>query len=916
MQIGAPNVFGVATNTYTSLQHTFFGGDGTSKRFVIDSNGNVILGGELPGLTANTTRLLVTGSSTLTNGTLVVKAGVPSPTGPLLDIQDYAGNSIVFVSGSGLSGSLTKLTDGTSYLRAGTNITISTGSNGAVTIEASGGSGPTGSGTDGYLAQWSGGTTVLGDSFVRNFNSDIAKYMKKEHWFEDSAGGSYVYIKSNSTDTGRIGINVNPSFALDIIAGANSINEAVRVRNNNGGQGTGLRQTFIAGNYSEPTFRITHAWPSNAEGHYTFFGITNPTPSAGTPSIAERLKLYSSGSVEVSGSFVARLDPEIINKPVLSAQKANGTEVMWVSSSAGTNTVGTDVFMWVSGSRTTDNTGADKVVFGGDVRISGSLSVGTGSVLLTSNDVQFGSSGMRIQKSGSDMKFFDINNSGGLTLSELAAGGGGSSPTYWTSSTNGQVYATGSVGIGTTSPADRLSVHNGGQDRVGANISSAVSSLYMGSNINAEGVTSIEYDRSAGKLHFKYGSTGSPLSTAVSIKTADGNVGIGNTSPTTKLFVESASGVQIEATNGTVGQRVGYCLSGVGYSGTSTNHPYSLLVNDSEKMRIDTSGNVGVGTSAASAKLHVFGTDGETATIIRGGTTAPANAKPVLQVTGYDNSTVLWVSGSSTHGARVGIGTTNPRAAVMLDVGSKGSTGTNNYVNVEASSTGECGYSWTNGGANPLWKFSRAASTSNISLIEQGSSNVALLCEYSTGYVGIGTNDPSEKLHVNSGNIKVDTAGYGVRLSDSPTNADAQTLDAYYEKDLVVTLKSQNNNLSCSLYVASRTLKFTRIGRMVTISGYLQVETVTSTGTGRLYIDLGTASGERPSSMSAVALYINQPDAAVDWNNPVIAYADSGTSRIYIDRYDAGQGFSNGLTLSQFVEVDQEFMVSVSYSTN
>jgi hypothetical protein len=103
---------------------------------------------------------------------------------------------------------------------------------------------------------------------------------------------------------------------------------------------------------------------------------------------------------------------------------------------------------------------------------------------------------------------------------------------------------------------------------------------------------------------------------------------------------------------------------------------------------------------------------------------------------------------------------------------------------------------------------------------------------------------------------------------------------------------------------------------MVTISGYLQVETVTSTGTGRLYIDLGTASGERPSSMSAVALYINQPDAAVDWNNPVIAYADSGTSRIYIDRYDAGQGFSNGLTLSQFVEVDQEFMVSVSYSTN
>ena len=59
----------------------------------------------------------------------------------------------IFVSGSltanqGLSGSLTKLADGTSYLRAGSNIIISTGSTGAVTISST----ASGAGGDGDSA--------------------------------------------------------------------------------------------------------------------------------------------------------------------------------------------------------------------------------------------------------------------------------------------------------------------------------------------------------------------------------------------------------------------------------------------------------------------------------------------------------------------------------------------------------------------------------------------------------------------------------------------------------------------------------------------------------------------------------------------------------------------------------------------
>lgn len=64
---------------------------------------------------------------------------------------------------NGLSGSLTQLTDGTSYLKAGNNITITSASNGSITITSSGGSG----GSNGnlvfneYLGQGNGTNTLF-----------------------------------------------------------------------------------------------------------------------------------------------------------------------------------------------------------------------------------------------------------------------------------------------------------------------------------------------------------------------------------------------------------------------------------------------------------------------------------------------------------------------------------------------------------------------------------------------------------------------------------------------------------------------------------------------------------------------------------------------------------------------------------
>jgi hypothetical protein len=49
--------------------------------------------------------------------------------------------SLILPAGTGISGSLTRLADGTSYLVAGSNVSITTGSNGSITIESYGGGG-------------------------------------------------------------------------------------------------------------------------------------------------------------------------------------------------------------------------------------------------------------------------------------------------------------------------------------------------------------------------------------------------------------------------------------------------------------------------------------------------------------------------------------------------------------------------------------------------------------------------------------------------------------------------------------------------------------------------------------------------------------------------------------------------------
>lgn len=162
-------VSGVATiNDYLVLSGNQISGS-AGGNITLGTGGNITVAGDLAvngdDITTNqTTFNLINATATTVN-----IAGAASSA---LNVGNVAGTNTLLGQtkfSQGLSGSLTKLTDGTSYLIAGTNVTITTGSSGAVTIASTGGGG----GDSFFTSTTAGAIFTTGSLAVRGGESAI-----------------------------------------------------------------------------------------------------------------------------------------------------------------------------------------------------------------------------------------------------------------------------------------------------------------------------------------------------------------------------------------------------------------------------------------------------------------------------------------------------------------------------------------------------------------------------------------------------------------------------------------------------------------------------------------------------------------------------------------------------------------------
>jgi hypothetical protein len=852
---------------------------------------------------ASSSSALATASAFIFNGTeaATVSGGYfSSTTAYLLKSGGSAGAQMRPLT-SGVEGiSFTNLAASTEYMRlTSTGLGIGTSSPArrlhVANLAPSTGirvSGPT---TDN---NWAGGIefysdngTTIASSITASTNGFIFTYNGSERMRLDSSGNLGIGTSSPSVRLDVQGGAINTSSWVSITPITATNNALYRSINTGGTFYSGIDSSVggVTGTGYAGMLWHTGAYPilfgaSNAlrmtltSAGNLGIGVTSPVQrlevngsmrtvagSGGTVSVFESDAVRGNHCVlgaDASGSFL-NATFSTGGSTVLRFQTASTEQMRLTSTGLGIGTISPNVRLEVF--QSANNT----------VRV-GSAATSTAGIEFNANGGTYGSTGFLVQQTASQLGqilnfanqpiTFGTNGSEKMRLDATGNLGLGATPSAWS-------------GLGPALQLNRASVITGGSSAVDTYFTS--NGFYDGTNWKYIGTaTSTQYIQNASGDHrWRIASSGTAGDTITFTQAmtlnASGNLGIGTSSPAAKLesSVTSAgataevlrlsnpgAGVNTQAQINFYTTSTSYATITGGYGASAPQMTFNLpsatagnyvwQITGTERMRLDSSGNLGIGTSSPSTKLTVFG------------------------------------------GAKIGAGAATINATLMVNQPNGSATGIQLFqdgqeswiMEVPASSTA---LRWTASGTeqmrltstglgigaiNPLFKLdARGASGTGISYIETTTGNanrIQLGATAGLGYINAtaGIGSPSLQFQVaDVEKMRLDASG-NLGLGVTPSASTLPTIqttwgiftgnnqiniaqNAYYDSAWRYTATA-----AASLYFQDNGAHNWQIAGSGTAGNTISfTQAMTLDASGRLLVGATTATGARIDSQGTVA---------------------------------------------------------------
>ena len=482
-----------------------------------------------------------------------------------------------------------------------------------------------------------------GNAVIRLENSNTsvasAESLGSIEWESNDAstGGTGVAAKLNVVDDNGFGTAYGMTFSTGLVSGGSmTLSERLRIDSSgqlillgNGGSTTNSLDLNYNGTSGQAQIN------ADSGGGNTF--LTFGTSSSG--SLSERLRIDSSGRVGIgtsspsqlldissSGNAVTRINSGSSNTTGVILSRG-GTEVARVSSAA------TDTLTFSTGSSATTRL---------TINSSGNVGIGTTSPTEL----------LHIRKDASAVVAIKAQNNNSNGIMEYQAGndadnwffGIGSDDAFGISDVTGQagrrltITQTGNVGIGTTSPSALLhiskTVNSGDVALVIQNTgtSNNTASIRLNKGSGGEPDHRIQND-TGGNLTFARGTDESSYTEQMRIDSS-GRLLVGTTSSQAHASANLVEIGNYTLTNAGItinSPTDGAGLINFGDSSSSNRRgrieythvadAFRLYTADSERMRINSSGNVGIGTSSPGARLEVVGSDDANNLVVSSGNT-------------------------------------------------------------------------------------------------------------------------------------------------------------------------------------------------------------------------------------------------------------------------------------------------------